>query len=99
MRGAAARKRRKSTDYAGWFLSSLARADQHARHHLGLPASTGLGVTSMDEFIAKANIEHVEKLLASETDAHKRRVLENLLAEEKSKVAAALKRRDEREER
>ena len=53
----------------------------------------------MDEFIAKANIEHVEKLLASETDAHKRRVLENLLAEEKSKLAAALKRRDEREQR
>jgi hypothetical protein len=52
----------------------------------------------MDEFIAKANIEHVEKLLVSETDAHKCRVLENFLAEEKSKLAAALKRRDEREE-
>jgi hypothetical protein len=52
----------------------------------------------MDELIAKANIEHVEKLLASETDAHKCRVLENVLAEEKSKLAAALKRRDERRE-
>jgi hypothetical protein len=49
----------------------------------------------MDEFIAKANIEHVKKLLASETDAHKRRVLEDFLAEEKSKLAAALKQREE----
>jgi len=52
----------------------------------------------MDEFIAKASIEHLKQLLMSEPDARKRRVLENLLAEEKSKLAAALKRRDEREE-
>ena len=53
----------------------------------------------MDEFIAKASIEHLKQLLMSEPDARKRRVLENLLAEEKSKLAAALKRRDEREKR
>ncbi len=43
----------------------------------------------MKEFIAKANIEHFEKLLATETDAQKRSVLESLLAEEKLKLAAA----------
>jgi hypothetical protein len=49
----------------------------------------------MDQFLAKANIEHFKKLLASETDAHKRLVLENLLAEEGSKLAAALRRLNE----
>ena len=52
----------------------------------------------MDEFIAKASIEHLKQLLTSETDTRKRRVLENLLAVENSKLVAALKRRDEREE-
>jgi len=52
----------------------------------------------MDEFIANANIEHFKKLLASEIDAHKRSVLENLLAEEKLKLAAALRRKNERKE-
>ena len=47
----------------------------------------------MDEFIAKANIEHFEKLLATETDAQKRSVMESLLAKEKLKLAAALGRR------
>jgi hypothetical protein len=56
------------------------------------------GSILMDEFIAKVSIEHLKQLLMSETDAHKRRALENLLAEEKSKLAAAIKRRDEREE-
>lgn len=50
---------------------------------------------SMDEFIAKANIEHFEKLLATETDAQKRCLLESLLAEEKLKLAAALSRRND----
>jgi hypothetical protein len=52
----------------------------------------------MDQFLAKANIEHFKKLLASETDAHKRLVLENLLAEEGSKLAAALRRLNESKE-
>lgn len=52
----------------------------------------------MDEFIAKANIEHYEKLLATETDRQKRRALERLLTEEKSKLAAALKRLHDRKD-
>jgi hypothetical protein len=52
----------------------------------------------MDQFLAKANIEHFKKLLASEIDAHKRLVLENLLAEEGSKLAAALRRLNESKE-
>lgn len=49
----------------------------------------------MDVFIAKANIEHFEELLASETDAKKHGVLKRLIAEEKLKLAAALSRRKE----
>ena len=52
----------------------------------------------MDEFIAKTSIEHLKQLLMSETDARKRRVLENLLAEEGSKLAAALRRLNESKE-
>ena len=52
----------------------------------------------MDEFIAKANIEHFKLLLKTETDEKKRRVLERLLADEELKLAAALKRKDERKE-
>lgn len=47
----------------------------------------------MDVAIAKANIEHFKKLLATETNASKRGVLERLLAEEESKLAAALEAR------
>ena len=46
--------------------------------------------------IAKANIEHFRELLQTETDAKKRGVLERLLAEEKLKLAAALKARSEK---
>jgi hypothetical protein len=45
--------------------------------------------------IAKANIQHFEKLLETETDPKKRGVLERLLAEERLKLAAALKARGE----
>ena len=50
----------------------------------------------MDVAIAKANIEHFNKLLETETDENKRAVLKRLLVEEKLKLAAALKRRSER---
>ena len=50
----------------------------------------------MDVEIAKANIEHFKKLLETETDEQKRSVLERLLAEEKSKLATALKRQNEK---
>lgn len=42
----------------------------------------------MPEEIASANIEHFKKLLETETDAERRAVIERLLAEEKSKLAA-----------
>lgn len=45
----------------------------------------------MPNAIARAKIEHFKKLLETETDTQKRRVLEQLLAEEQQKLAAALK--------
>jgi CRISPR/Cas system-associated protein Csx1 len=53
---------------------------------------------SVDEFIAKANIEHFKTLLKSETDKNKRRVLDRLLAQEESKLADAIRRRDQKRE-
>ncbi|HZV03627.1 MAG TPA: hypothetical protein VE999_00925 [Gemmataceae bacterium] len=50
----------------------------------------------MDVAIAKANIEHFKKLLETETDEKKRAVLQDLLAEEELKLAAALKARSDR---
>jgi len=41
----------------------------------------------MDETIAKLNIEHYEKLLASETDSTRRATIARLLAEEEAKLA------------
>jgi len=52
----------------------------------------------MSEDIAKANIEHFEKLLKTEADAMKRAVIERLLAEEKLKVASLRKARLARKE-
>jgi hypothetical protein len=49
----------------------------------------------MPREIAKANIEHFNKLLETEADANKRAVIERLLAEEEQKLAA-LKKRSER---
>jgi len=45
----------------------------------------------MLEHLAKANIEHFRKLLEIETDVQKRSVLDQLLAEEESKLAALKK--------
>jgi hypothetical protein len=42
----------------------------------------------MSEDIAKANIEHFEKLLKTEADPKKRAVIERLLSAEKLKAAA-----------
>ncbi len=50
----------------------------------------------MPEEIAKANVEHFEKLLETKSDAKKRAVLERLLAEEELKLAALKKKRTER---
>lgn len=40
----------------------------------------------MDDFVSRANVEHFLRLIAEETDADKREVLEQLLAEEQSKL-------------
>jgi hypothetical protein len=42
----------------------------------------------MSEDIAKANIEHFEKLLKTEADPKKRAVIERVLSAEKLKAAA-----------
>lgn len=41
----------------------------------------------MDKFVAKLNIEHFKKLLATETDEAKRQTLLNLLTAEEDKLA------------
>ena len=40
----------------------------------------------MDKSVARLNIEHFRRLLASETDEAKRKVLQRLLAEEEAKL-------------
>ena len=50
----------------------------------------------MPDWIARANIEHFKKLLATEKDAQKRAMIERELAEEEAKLAAFLRARDER---
>ncbi len=47
----------------------------------------------MEEGIARANIAHFEKLLATEKDEAKRTVLHKLLAEERVKLATALEQK------
>ncbi len=42
----------------------------------------------MDKAVARLNIEHYRKLLATETDEKKRETLCRLLAEEEAKLAA-----------
>ncbi len=44
----------------------------------------------MDKAVARLNIEHYQKLLATETDEAKRNTLRRLLAEEEAKLAALL---------
>ena len=51
------------------------------------------GERRMDEFIAKANIQHFKEKLATEKDEAKRKLLLQLLAEEEQKLAAALRRK------
>ena len=47
----------------------------------------------MDESIAKLNIEHYKRLLASETEATKRQSIARLLADEEVKLAKIAKER------
>jgi hypothetical protein len=44
----------------------------------------------MDSFINRQNVTHFRELLARETDAAKRKVLERLLAEEEGRADAAV---------
>jgi hypothetical protein len=55
--------------------------DGHSEHHW------------MDKSVAKLNIEHYKRLLASETDATKRESIARLLAEEEAKLAKISKER------
>ncbi len=41
----------------------------------------------MDRTVARLNIEHYRRLLATETDESKRKMLQKLLAEEEAKLA------------
>jgi hypothetical protein len=50
----------------------------------------------MPDAIARANIEHYKQLLETETDAQKRRVLDQLLAEQQQKLAAVLRAQADR---
>lgn len=50
-------------------------------------ADDAKGARVMDRMIAKLNIEHYRKLLASEVDEAKRQMLGRLLAEEEAKLA------------
>lgn len=43
----------------------------------------------MDRVVARLNIEHYRRLLATELDEAKRRALQRLLAEEEAKLANA----------
>ena len=45
----------------------------------------------MDEFVARLNIEHLQRKLTEEADHAKRQLLARLLAEEQAKLAAATK--------
>jgi hypothetical protein len=42
----------------------------------------------MLRFVAQLNIDHYREMLAAESDANKRKLLEQLLAEEEVKLAA-----------
>lgn len=46
----------------------------------------------MDEFVARANIKHFQRLIESASDDARRKELEAMLADEHQKLAAALKK-------
>jgi hypothetical protein len=56
-----------------------------------------IGARAVDRTVARLNIEHYRRLLATETDAARRQTLQRLLAEEEAKLtdkpAAEKKRR------
>lgn len=53
----------------------------------------------MDKAVARLNIEHYQKLLATETDEAKRQTLRRLLAEEEARLAALMDQPDNTKKR
>jgi len=53
----------------------------------------------MDRTVAHLNIEHYRRLLATETDESKRKMLQKLLAEEEAKLARARQDAAEKQQR
>lgn len=53
----------------------------------------------MDKTVARLNIEHLRKQLATEIDETKRSTMRRILAEEEAKLAALLNRPPERKRR
>ena len=55
-------------------------------------------IYALDEFVARLNIEHLQRKLTEETDENKVRLIARLLAEERAKLAAieASKKQDNR---
>jgi hypothetical protein len=53
--------------------------------------------TPMDRTVARLNIEHFQRLLATEKDPSRRGTLERLLAEEEAKLSAIEKESGHRE--
>jgi hypothetical protein len=51
----------------------------------------------LDKFVARLNIEHYRKKLATEADEAQRKMLQGLLAEEEAKLAA-LERKPEKKQ-
>lgn len=48
----------------------------------------------MDRTVARLNIEHFQRLLATETDAQRRALLRKLLAEEEAKLPGTMPGQD-----
>jgi hypothetical protein len=53
----------------------------------------------MRKFVARQNIDHYRQMLAVETDQEKRRLIEQLLAEEEAELAAAKEKDREQKSR
>ena len=53
----------------------------------------------MDRTVARLNVEHYRRLLATELDEGKRRTLQRLLAEEEAKVTALENHKPHKEQR
>jgi len=45
------------------------------------------GARAVDRTVARLNVEHFRRLLATETDEERRQILQKLLTEEEAKIA------------